>query len=47
MITLSELKTELQNIAELDSHVERVKAYRNVLISAVKYIYQKKCKRGA
>lgn len=40
MIAISELKTELQNIAELDSHIDRVKAYRNVLISAVKYIYQ-------
>ena len=44
MITISELKIELENIAELSSHIDRVKAYRNVLVSAVKYIYQIKGK---
>lgn len=44
MITISELKNELQNIAELDSHIDRVKAYRAVLSLAVQYIYQEKGK---
>ena len=40
MITILDLKNELQKATELEKHTERVKAYRSVLVSAVKYIYQ-------
>lgn len=40
MITIVDLKNELQKATELEKHTERVKAYRSVLVSAVKYIYQ-------
>ena len=42
MITIENLKTELQNAMEKEALVDRVKAYRGVLISAVKYLYQRK-----
>lgn len=42
MITIIDLKNELQKALEMDTLVDRVKAYRSVLVSAVKYLYQKK-----
>ena len=42
MITIIDLKNELQKAIEMETLVDRVKAYRSVLVSAVKYLYQKK-----
>ncbi|MBQ8540824.1 MAG: DEAD/DEAH box helicase family protein [Clostridia bacterium] len=44
MITISDLKTELQNAMGLEAHVDRAKAYRDVLCSAVQFLYEKKGK---
>ena len=42
MITIIDLKNELQKAIEMETLLDRVKAYRSVLVSAVKYLYQKK-----
>ena len=44
MINILDLQNELKKAADLKNHIERVKVYRSVLVSAVKYIYQTKGK---